>query len=584
MTSLNDTEILYQQIIHEYENNQSIAAIAKKLHTTQVRVQRVLITEGLWSSRRTKQVEGLRALGMTVPEIAEELGIDEKTVQTYLPYSRGQYGGNTTDDSARSKDYRDRMKTAAEKMHTSADGEGQMIHDDYWDNLLAGDDVDPELKITYVNDKYSEEPYWDSNSVYKLHLELVSPPYYSTGTGEDLDLDDQERAELFRMGKASEGVSRDVLVSGAMTLHAMHYMIQKLFGWQNSHLHRFSLSDEDFDQITEGKIKGWTDLCGSLLRFPDGDFYDACWDDDYQEGISVKSWFRRKYNGGYFTKAVGDNWLYNRQQVNEFMADCEENDRYKDKSTGGAITGNTLLQDVSIYFEDPYNTLMESLTVGDVFITGKGQIGAGGRRVPLNEWKNRQTKRLDRMTNAVSDNLTDEDLDAAATVFTELKRWRASQSRLEHYMYVDKDVIREQTGEEPETVAIYHDNMIRSYEIDLMGLQVNVANEPYFRSIYYNYDYGDDWWVKITCEEIYSNHHDIPYAPDERLEEIVYRNKPLCIASDGMNLVDDCGGIYGFLRMLRTINGKDKDEARDMKEWARSLGWTGRIYKPENML
>lgn len=34
--------------------------------------------------------------------------------------------------------------------------------------------------------------------------------------------------------------------------------------------------------------------------------------------------------------------------------------------------------------------------------------------------------------------------------------------------------------------------------------------------------------------------------------------------------------------MLRTINGKDKDEAREMKEWARSLGWTGRIYKPEN--
>jgi hypothetical protein len=51
-----------------------------------------------------------------------------------------------------------------------------------------------------------------------------------------------------------------------------------------------------------------------------------------------------------------------------------------------------------------------------------------------------------------------------------------------------------------------------------------------------------------------------------------------------MNVVDDCGGIYGFLRMLRTINGKDKDEARNMKEWARSLGWTGRMYKPENML
>ena len=60
-------------------------------------------------------------------------------------------------------------------------------------------------------------------------------------------------------------------------------------------------------------------------------------------------------------------------------------------------------------------------------------------------------------------------------------------------MYVDKDTIREQTGEAPEKVAIYHNNLIRSYEMSLMGLQVKVANEPYFKSIYYNYDYGDDW-------------------------------------------------------------------------------------------
>ena len=278
MTDTKGPENLYQQIIDEYENNQSIAAIAKKLHTTQVRVQRVLITEGLWASRRTKQVEELHALGMTVHEIAEELGIGEKTVQTYLPYSRGQYGGNTTDDSARSRDYRDRMKTAAENMHISAEEDGEMIQREYWDDLLAGDDVDPELKMTYVDDKYSEEPYWDPDSVYKLHLELVSPPYYCEEN--ELDLDEDERAELFRMGKATDGFSRDVLVSGAMTLHAMHYMIQKLFGWQNSHLHKFALTDEDFDIITEGKVKGWTDLCGSLLRFPDGDFYDACWDDD----------------------------------------------------------------------------------------------------------------------------------------------------------------------------------------------------------------------------------------------------------------------------------------------------------------
>ena len=579
MTDTRDPEILYQQIIEEYENDQSIASIAKKLHTTQVRVQRVLITEGLWTSRRTQQVAELRDLGLTVPEIAEELGIDEKTVQTYLPYSRGQYGTKTTDDSERSREYRDRMKTAAENMHTSSEEAGQMLNDQQWEDLLAEADVDPEFKMTYVDDKYPEKPYWDPDSVYKLHIELVSPPYYCEEN--ELDLDEDERAELFRMGKATDGFSRDVLVSGAMTLHAMHYMIQKLFGWQNSHLHRFSLSDEDFNQLTGGKVKGWADLCGSLLKFPDGDFYDTCWDDDYKEGISVKSWYRRKYNGGYFTKAVGDNWLYNRQRISEFWADCSEDDRYKDDSAGGAITGDTLLQDVNMYFEDPYNTLMESLTAGDLFVTEKGRAASDK---DLDQWKIRQLTSLERMSKAVAENLTDEDMEVADDMFSELKRRRESQSHLEHYMYTDKSVIREKTGEDPDIVAIYHENLIRSYEMSLMGLQVKVANEPFFKTIYYNYDYGDDWWVKITCDEIYTSIHDIPYAPDERLEEIVNKNKPLCIAADGMNVVDDCGGIYGFLRMLRTINGKDKDEARNMKEWARSLGWTGRMYKPENML
>lgn len=583
-TSKNDPELLYQKIVEEYGNGQSIASTAKKLHTTQVRVQRVLITEGLWSSKRTRQVATLRDQGMTVSEIAVMLGIDEKTVQTYLPYSRGQYGGKTTDDSTRSRDYRERMKKAAENMHTSAGEDGEMRYDkaDQLNEIYITDEIDPESKMTFIDYQYSGEPYWDEDSIYRLHIEIVDPGRY--GKGDGLDLDDKEREDLFRMGKAANGFSRDVLVSGAMTLHAMHYMIQKLFGWQNCHLHRFSLSDDDFEQITESKVKGWADLCGSLLRFPDGDFYDACWDDDYQEGISVKSWYRRKYNGGYSTRAVGDNWLYNRRQIEEFRKDCRENERFRDESTGGPITEDTLLKDVNIYFEEPYNTLMESLTVGDIFVSWTNSMWSGRDGRHLDRWKKGQREGLERMEKAVRETLNDEDLNAADNIFDELKRWRESRSILDRYMYTDRSEIRRQTGEDPETAEAYHDNMIRSYETSLLMLGCKVPNEPYFRGIYYNYDFGDEWCIRITCEDIFTDIQEITYGPDERLKEIINKNKPLCIAADGMNLVDDCGGIYGFLRMLRTINGSDREEAREMKEWARSLGWTGRIYKPENML
>ena len=51
-----------------------------------------------------------------------------------------------------------------------------------------------------------------------------------------------------------------------------------------------------------------------------------------------------------------------------------------------------------------------------------------------------------------------------------------------------------------------------------------------------------------------------------------------------MSLVEDPGGIHGFYEMLKTINGNDPEEKESMKQWAKGLGWTGRISKPENML
>lgn len=59
---------------------------------------------------------------------------------------------------------------------------------------------------------------------------------------------------------------------------------------------------------------------------------------------------------------------------------------------------------------------------------------------------------------------------------------------------------------------------------------------------------------------------------------------PECIASDGVSLVENPGGIYGFYQMLQTLAGDDPEEKKSMKEWAKGLGWTGRISEPKNML
>lgn len=40
---------------------------------------------------------------------------------------------------------------------------------------------------------------------------------------------------------------------------------------------------------------------------------------------------------------------------------------------------------------------------------------------------------------------------------------------------------------------------------------------------------------------------------DGFLEDVISDYRPVCIRKDGIELVDDVGGIYGFCDMLRTI-------------------------------
>lgn len=41
---------------------------------------------------------------------------------------------------------------------------------------------------------------------------------------------------------------------------------------------------------------------------------------------------------------------------------------------------------------------------------------------------------------------------------------------------------------------------------------------------------------------------------------------------DGMSLMNDVGGIHGYIDFLRTVHGNDLDEREDMKSWG-----TGRM-------
>ena len=90
---------------------------------------------------------------------------------------------------------------------------------------------------------------WSVNKLYQLRFDLISNPTFNH-YDDELGMNEAERKDFLRLAKAEKGISRTAIVPGDMNLHALHYMIQKMFGWQNSHLHMFSLSENDFKSVT----------------------------------------------------------------------------------------------------------------------------------------------------------------------------------------------------------------------------------------------------------------------------------------------------------------------------------------------
>lgn len=534
---------LYQKIIDDFKITGSLKKTAENLGTTLVRAQRVLITEGLWSSPTSEKIWSLCKTGMDVKAIAAELCITEKTVQAYLPYTKGYYSETVkSNDAIRSGEYRGRKQSAAKNRVHYVQNEKKKREVKYYTDLKNG------LRPMDIPEMYVKK----SPSVLKLHLELVLD-----------DIDESGWSILRRYGRVTNGISRDVLVSSDMTLHALHYAIQRAFGWQNSHLHHYSLCTEDFNLLTcgtreydarkslfdqyDGSIMKWAQLCGTYFRFPTDDFDDLYWDDDYDGKMSIRNWLKSKYTGNSIYGGDCEHFVNARSAAIHFLENkgIEKNDR-----AIGEICEKTGL----ILTE-----LLERLHLGEVLFP----IGSQ----PLNE--------------AVLD----------------------EQNELRSALY-ERMVKKYTEAGIPKPVK-----KITSFE-DIPWSEDDVRVKPVTRKLMYNYDYGDGWEVRITCTDGYYindryddnpdgfvvavlddkkaieemrvyDHQDKRIAGDDatRIALVHAYEKPCCIELDGLPVMDDVGGTSGYIDFLNTINDGNADNHEDLRLWAQSMGWSGRSPK-----
>ncbi len=323
-----------------------------------------------------------------------------------------------------------------------------------------------------------------------------------------------------------------------MTLHALQCAILRMFGWQNEHLHCYKLPENVFRRLTGNRFMTWAEMAGIYFRFPTDDLEDWYWDDDYIEGQSVKTWMRKKYTGPYTYGGKQEHYIFSQAEVRDMIL------RYGKTAAHNFIPGDRLeaagLKEASVY--EVVNALADFIP--DELI----------ERLPLSEVMYASGGKRPNM--------------AAVREYIGHKTYA---------VYIDGDASSYMNGGIEEE---------REYEdrYDIPGLPVTDV-------LRYYYDYGDGWEVMIRCEDAFSRNdeavwenmrgEDIDVSADD-LDEVVNTYRPVCIDKDGIELVDDIGGIHGFCEMLGILYGADDTygkgfmDREDMIEWADMMGWTGR--------
>lgn len=105
-------EKMLEDVKEAYENADSLRGLAMELNMTLLKLRKLLITAGVFTSDICMEVNRLFEEGKQIPEIMKITGLSRASVHSYLPYCRGIY--NTKElslDAKRCRIYRERMES-----------------------------------------------------------------------------------------------------------------------------------------------------------------------------------------------------------------------------------------------------------------------------------------------------------------------------------------------------------------------------------------------------------------------------------------------------------------------------------------
>lgn len=407
-----------------------------------------------------------------------------------------------------------------------------------------------------LEELYGERLPYEPQELLRLHVELIA------------DFSEEEKEIMHKYGgMKGETISRDIIVSDDLPLYALHFVIQRAFGFNNAHLHRFTMSQENVEKFTKS-IEQWKDQVGVIYRSPFMEEDAEFWADDY-EGGSFKNWLRKKYTGPCVSQCWGEGVITSRKSMKQVNLNAKYYVEYG------------VFPDA----EDPSGETARPFRCQPVYEWDGRKNRKNPPPEPLKHVKNYRVelKSLRELPLSLLNQLF------PGSAFNILERLSIGEVLAARNMHLT-DAFRH--GEEPST---YQQMLDDDLEYEVKEILADGVDSPmdqpcvssFTDELLYQYDFydcGDEWKFRITASLNCADLVESGTITQDQLDKsnikarVTYR--PVLIARDGEMLIEDIGGYHGmvdFIRKINTMQRGERDEfgrsVTQLKNRATSQGW-----------
>lgn len=596
----------------------SIRDTANHFGMNRNKIRKILITTGDITSPITEKAAELRKQGKSIREIAEALGVSVATVSVYLPYEATF--GNTLSPSQHTLNVRGyrayerrnierSQRRVEEKKITALKGleekktiQAKKVIGTQRNQPGVSNNIQPGVsnniqpgENTYQSEREQSDavkkatPEATVNTAVETAANTVEDVMTTKTTGDktknslsyilpagllrihvELDyLIDEDIEVLKKYGSLKHGntISRDIIVPAKMPLNALHYTLQRAFGFQDSHLHNFSISTQDMIAISDDKMENLLNLRGVVFSCVSDDDED---NEPIYRGGSFKRWLRKQYTYP---------WNYSGDTLDEVYENCYNNVSHRvdnhwhgmeDDRIDDFVLRSSHPDDEFILFKilHPYKKterLIDTMPRPAECLDDLPGTGDCVKWLPIGE-----NPYVCNMVRCSADDpyamsvekirLGDLNVESGLKAIFDCPKTLIERLPIDSVLAMSSDCLP-YDGERKirETSMITAPQIISTNIISkAIAREENILPKPFTDTLIYEYDPGDSWCFRITgsrgCTDLINSGLITVNGLEKSVAKVIEELHPILIARDGDMLIEDIGGVPGFIEFLQKLH------------------------------